>query len=125
MYLTVSEFQEKIRDKSFVVWGLRKGENVPGFLSEVDNSFVYSNANLHMQRSLVEKELSDMANNMGITIIEIYPLSQRVSDRPHKTAIIDDFGYDGDSLERISIIAVQDAEDPDLIDVIYEKEEAL
>jgi len=48
MYLTKLEFIEKLKTKGFVVWGLRKGEFEPEFLSEVDNSFMYSNANLHM-----------------------------------------------------------------------------
>ena len=61
------------------------------------------------------------ANRQDVVVIEIYPLPRRVSERPHKTAIIDDFGYDANSLRDISMIAVQDSEDSKLIDVLYER----
>ena len=62
-----------------------------------------------------------MADRQEVVVIEIHPLPWRVSERPHKTAIIDDFGYEGNSLRDISMISVQDSEDSKLIDVLYER----
>lgn len=120
MYLSVEEFIEKLKKPGLVVWGLRKDEATPSFLFEVENSLTYTNACLNDKRSCVEKELSQMADRQEVVVIEIHPLPWRVSERPNKTAIIDDFGYDGNSLHDISMIAVQDPEDANLIDVLYE-----
>lgn len=118
--MSVEEFIEKLKKPGLVVWGLRKDEVTPSFLFAVENSLAYTNVYLNEKRSHVEKELSQMADRQEVVVIEIHPLPWRVSERPNKTAIIDDFGYDGNSLRDISMIAVQDPEDANLIDVLYE-----